>query len=373
VGDVLTLCRKPVSIDPSQQYREIGIRSFGKGIIRQTAVPGSGLSKLRYFEVPPRALMLSNIMAWEGAIAVSSNDDAGYVASNRFLSYVPVRDDEVDVGFACALFLSKTGFPLIQRASPGSIARNRTLGIDAFEGLEIPLPRVEAQRRIASRLNHVQATTRVFLDTADSQLRELAALVDRQLQELPATATMGDLMSLDVDVVSVEPNEEYRSAGVYSFGRGLFERGKIRGTDTSYTRLHRLHAGQVAMSRLKAFEGAVAVVRPEFDGWVLSPEFPTFSPRTDVVYPPYLEMLCKWTGLRTLMQKASRGIGARRERVSADAFLAIPIPLPDYEHQRRLGSLYAKAHAVRQLDERRRTLLDRLTASALDHAFAGLA
>jgi type I restriction enzyme M protein len=207
--------------------------------------------------------------------------------------------------------------------------------------------------------------------------REILALLEAMRAELgdgkAATATMRDLMSLEVDVVPVEPNEEYRSAGVYSFGRGLFDRGKIRGADTSYRRLHRLHAGQVVLSRLFAFEGAVAVVPPEFDGWVLSPEFPTFSPQHDVVHPDYLAMLCQWRGLVSLLQKASKGMGVRRTRVNANAFLAIPVPLPDYERQRRLGSLYVKARTIRQLDERRRTLLDRLTASALDHAFAGLA
>jgi type I restriction enzyme S subunit len=219
----------------------------------------------------------------------------------------------------------------------------------------------------------LQSAIACIVRRADEQLKKLNTLADRLLRGIPHTAVMGELLDLDLDVVPVTPSSEFRLAGVYGFGRGLFDRGLLQGGDTSYPRLHRLRAGQVVLSRLKAFEGAVAVVPPEFDGWVFSPEFPTFSPRNDAIHPHYLAMLCEWPGLRELMQKASRGIGARRERVSAEAFLNLIVPLPDCERQRQLGVLYTRIQAIRRIDKRRRELLDRLTASALNHAFAGLA
>ncbi len=152
VGEKLTLIRKPIHIDPEKSYRQIGIYSFGKGIIYRDPVPGSQLSKLRYFEVPADALVLSNIQAWEGAIAGSTKEDVTYIASNRFLSYV-AKTADTDTNFLRYYFLSESGHPLIQRASPGTMVRNRTLGIEAFENLQVPLPSIAEQRFIAAVLD----------------------------------------------------------------------------------------------------------------------------------------------------------------------------------------------------------------------------
>jgi len=152
-GEVLELSREPVAVDLGETYRQIGIYSWGKGIIHRSPVHGSELSKLRYFWFPPCALLLSNIQAWEGAVAVTGSDEAGYVASNRFLPYLPVDKDVAHVGYLRHYFLSEPGLAQIRSASPGTQVRNRTLGIKLFEDLLIPLPKHEEQRRIATHLD----------------------------------------------------------------------------------------------------------------------------------------------------------------------------------------------------------------------------
>jgi type I restriction enzyme S subunit len=159
VGESISLVRNPVSIDATKVYRQIGIYSFGKGIIRRDPVLGVELSKLRYFEVPVGALVLSNIQAWEGAVAVSTEADSGFIASNRFLSYYPASAD-VDTNYLRYFFLSDSGQPLIRQASPGTMVRNRTLGIKAFENLKIPLPGIDEQRRIRNLLDRAYEVLR---------------------------------------------------------------------------------------------------------------------------------------------------------------------------------------------------------------------
>ncbi|MGH9565555.1 MAG: restriction endonuclease subunit S, partial [Candidatus Angelobacter sp.] len=84
--------------------------------------------------------------------------------------------------------------------------------------------------------------------------------------------SLGEAIGIDIDEVAVFPSSTYEISGVYSFGRGLFSRGVIQGSQTSYTKLNRLHEGNVVLSRLKAFEGAISLVGKEFDGSFLSPE-----------------------------------------------------------------------------------------------------
>lgn len=152
VGDVLELQRTPIEVDPTESYKRIGIYSWGRGMLYRPEVPGSEMGSLRYFTFPAGALMLSNIQAWEAAVAVTTEAEAGYVASNRFLPYVPVTE-RVDVRYLAHYFVSEVGLEKLRAASPGTQVRNRTLGKKLFEALEIPLPPIEEQRRIADHLD----------------------------------------------------------------------------------------------------------------------------------------------------------------------------------------------------------------------------
>ena len=149
---------------------------------------------------------------------------------------------------------------------------------------------------------------------------------------------LGDVLRLAPAETPIEADDSYPIAGVYSFGRGLFQRGPIGGSETSYARLNRLEPGRLVMSRLKAFEGALTVIPAEFDGWFLSPEFPTFEIDAMQADQRYIANLCAWPSLWSRLSGQSKGVGARRERVSTDRLLAIKAPLPDLAEQRRIAA-----------------------------------
>jgi type I restriction enzyme S subunit len=149
---------------------------------------------------------------------------------------------------------------------------------------------------------------------------------------------LGDVLRLDIADETVQPDHDYPIAGVYGFGRGLFQRGPIRSDETSYPKLNRLTAGRLVMSRLKAFEGAIAVIPPEFDGWYLSPEFPTFAIDPMKADARYIANLCAWPDFWTRLGAQSKGVGARKVRVSAERLLMIKVPLPDLGEQRRIAA-----------------------------------
>ena len=145
---------------------------------------------------------------------------------------------------------------------------------------------------------------------------------------------LGDVLEESVDAVPVDPSKTYPISGVYSFGRGLFPRPPLAGNQTTYKVFHRLHTDDLVMSQLKAWEGAIARVTPEFDGWYLSPQFVTF--RAKNANPRYAEWFCKQPSVWTELLGKSRGMGASRDSVSPARFLSISIPLPRIEEQRRV-------------------------------------
>ncbi|MDD2710985.1 MAG: restriction endonuclease subunit S [Verrucomicrobiae bacterium] len=129
---------------------------------------------------------------------------------------------------------------------------------------------------------------------------------------------------------------EVNLAGVYSFARGLFKRGPMSPSETSYKSYNRLISDDFVISTPKAWEGALALVTPEFDGWFLSPVFPTFRANRERLLPKFLEWYCKRKSVWGELQRKSRGIGARRESVHPEQFLSLEIPLPPLPEQRRV-------------------------------------
>ena len=166
---------------------------------------------------------------------------------------------------------------------------------------------------------------------------------------------LGDVLTLDLDPVAIEPTATYHTAGILSYGRGLFARPAITGAETSYKQYFRLHRDQVVFSRLFAWEGAAALVASEFDGYFVSSEFPTLTVDGERAVPSYLGYLMRWPEFHELLAGATRGLGLRRQRVHVDEFLSIKVPLPDIEEQRsvaaRLRSLDGRLDRVHALGE----------------------
>lgn len=364
VGDVLSLHRLPVRIYETESYRQIGLYSWGKGFIHRPSSLGLELSRLRYFQIPAGALVLSNIQAWEAAFAVSTEVEAEFIGSNRFLSYVP-RSNDVDVRYLLHYFLSEPGLHQIRQASPGTQVRNRTLGQQLFERLKIPLPDAAEQQRIADRLDRI-STIRAF----PSPTAQLDLSIHALLREGP-DRPLAVALNLELDDFVVDRDAVYERAGVLGFGRGLFAHGPMRGSQTKYAKLRHVHKGQLVMSRLKAFEGAVAIATPEFDESVVSQEFVTFTPKAGVD-PDWVDALCKWPNFWEALRASSTGIGARRERVSADALLSLQVPYPRAASQRRISALNQSRLRVASLEAEREHLRAAILPAARNEAFAKL-
>lgn len=204
VGDVLKLDRTQIAPDPLTQYVAVGVRSFGRGLFHYEPTTGDKLGKLRFFDLPPGRLVISNIKAWEGAVALSGAADLGCVASNRFLIY-DACGSQIDLGWARWFLLSEPGNELLQRASPGSADRNRTLAARRFEDLVIPLPSIDEQRRVADRLNRasvqIDAISARTHSRPRSDIRFLPAFTDLRVGQSTAIETLGDLVDLVSDIV----------------------------------------------------------------------------------------------------------------------------------------------------------------------------
>jgi type I restriction enzyme, S subunit len=175
IGTVLEKVSVPVQVEPETQYVQIGIRSHGKGIFIKDAVSGRELGEKRVFWVQPNALVLNIVFAWEQAVARTGEQHKGKIASHRFPMYRP-RENRADVDFLNYYFKTERGKYLLELASPGGAGRNKTLGQAAFERLELSLPPLSEQKKIADILSTWDAafeTTGKLLANAEAQKRAL--------------------------------------------------------------------------------------------------------------------------------------------------------------------------------------------------------
>lgn len=152
---------------------------------------------------------------------------------------------------------------------------------------------------------------------------------------------LSEVMRICIDAVPSSELTSINLAGLYGFGRGIFQRGSISPSDTTYKHYHRLHAGDFVISTPKAWEGAIACIPQEMDGWFLSPVFPTFR-AVDRLDTRFLGWYSKREAVWRQLQAKAKGIGARRETVSPAQFLSLQIPLPSLAEQQTI---------VSQLDE----------------------
>jgi type I restriction enzyme S subunit len=137
----------PIKLGSDESYREIGIRSHGKGIFHKEPVTGRSLGSKRVYPVIPGCLTLNIVFAWERSLAVTTVRESGMIASHRFPMFRP-NLERVLPEYALLYLLSKKGTEALQLASPGGAGRNRTLSQLEFLKTPIPLPTVAEQRKI---------------------------------------------------------------------------------------------------------------------------------------------------------------------------------------------------------------------------------
>ena len=148
MGSLVQRVRRPLGVHPDRQYQEIGIRSWGRGIFHKDPAPGAALGEKSVFRIDPGDFVLNIVFAWEGAVAVASEDEMGMIASHRFPTFRPSPD--VDLDYLLMVFQSEPGRRLLEVNSPGAAGRNKTLRISRFLDEEIPLPTLDGQRAIVA-------------------------------------------------------------------------------------------------------------------------------------------------------------------------------------------------------------------------------
>lgn len=144
MAEVAPSVRRSVTVDIETRYREVGARSFGKGLFVKPDFDGADATWQKPVWNNAGDVVLSNIK-WEGAIAVAGAEHDECIASHRHITCVP-SPSVLSAGFLTYFLLSPEGREQVGFASQGTADRNRTLSLTNLGMFEFPLPPISIQR-----------------------------------------------------------------------------------------------------------------------------------------------------------------------------------------------------------------------------------
>ncbi len=155
---------------------------------------------------------------------------------------------------------------------------------------------------------------------------------------------IGTLIRQVKERIKVEPDREYKMAGVKWYGEGVFHRETVRGNAMSASQVTPLVASALIYNRLFAWKASFAVVPPELADCFVSSEFPQFIPDTARILSEYLYLFCTREATIRAVNAASTGSSAvSRNRFKEEEFLNFEISLPPLAEQKAIVDRWRKS------------------------------
>lgn len=368
---IAPLVRRPVQVEPERCYQEIGVRSFGKGVFHKPPSTSLTIGDKRVFAIEPGDLLFNIVFAWEGAVAVATEEERGAIGSHRFLTCVP--DPRLAVArYLYWYFVHERGLKQLQQASPGGAGRNRTLGVDKLAAMVVELPSVSEQRRIAAKLDGAmqQVTNlKALSQAAHSEIKAALATAFRKVIAGAPRVAMTDIAPLVRRPVVIDPDGSYPELGVRSFGKGTFRKPSLSGIEVGNKRLFEIHQGDLLFNIVFAWEGAVALASAADHGRLGSHRFLTCVPDPRRATSNFLLYYFLTQEGTQRLGAASPGGAGRNRTLGLKGLESIVVPAPSLDAQRWFDEVQQKAVSVHvgQSDVVRE--LDRLVPALLHQTF----
>lgn len=371
IGEVAPPVQRPETPIPGKEYRQVGVRLWGQGAYEREILDGAATQYNFLHRVEAGDIIVNKIWARNGSVSVIQKDLSGCYCSNEFPLFHPNSSSLSDRWF---YWMTKTRWFWAEcdMASRGTTSKSR-IRPEAFASIQIPLPDRKEQDRIVAKLDALSARIDEARECSRQIEQEAIALCRSVIHSAEASekVELSRLLKLRLPDVEVEPQLTYEFAGVYSFGRGVFKGPVKTGMEFSYPKLTRLREGDFVYPKLMAWEGALGVVPPDCDSFVVSTEFPVFEINTELVLPEVLDFYFRSPDIWPSLSGTSTGTNVRRRRLKPADFLKFRMPLPSRTVQYQLREIVKRTAAMHENVATMITQLDAMLPSILDKAFKG--
>jgi type I restriction enzyme M protein len=132
--------------------------------------------------------------------------------------------------------------------------------------------------------------------------------------------------------VKVEFTKDYKQVKVKLYGNGAVLRKIEQGSRILTKNQFIAKYGDLIVSKIDARNGAFAIIPLELDNSLVSADFPLFEIDESKIRKEYLQFFLRYYNLKEFLSKDSKGT-TNRQRIVANDFLNLEIPLPSLEYQ----------------------------------------
>lgn len=164
---------------PNTPYKAIGIRSHFKGTFQKPDSDPDKIAMEKLFVVKQNDLIVNITFAWEGAVAMATEQDNDGLVSHRFPTYL-FDEQKVSREYFRYVFPTKRFKYILTTISPGGAGRNRVLNKKDFLKIEIKLPALAEQQKISNFLDSVNK----WIDSLKAQKEKLAVYKKGMMQKI---------------------------------------------------------------------------------------------------------------------------------------------------------------------------------------------
>ncbi len=347
--EVLSLDLHKESIDASKRYEMVGVLSFGKGLFSREPVEGGNTSYKHFLKLKKNHIVMSQLFGWEGALALSNKDFDGKYVSPQFPTFL-CDHDKIDRRFLGWVMQQPSFWNDLGSRAKGMGDRRRTLNPDSLFESETPLPTLDEQLELVTRLDGLAKMTwqvETHLDAVERDAEHLLALRFHDAIAEAPMHPMAEVAPLVRRKIVIDHKKNYTELGVRSFYKGVFHRRTVPGSDFSWQDLYQVQAEDLIFSNIMAWEQAIAIAQPEDNNCVGNHRMLTCEANTKLALPSFLWYYFTTEDGFSKIYAASPGTAARNRTMTAPALMAIQVPTPSLSVQQTFVRLQAEVSALK--------------------------
>lgn len=379
---------------PTAELGEIniaGVFSFGRGLFKRGPLIPAETSYKSYNRLHEDDFVISQPKAWEGALGRVPKELEGWYLSPVFPTF-RCNESELDPRYLERFCQRQAVWIDLQSKAKALGARRETVSVDQFLTVEIPLPPLPEQKRIAARIEATAQelaraqTIRASSDLASNAL--LTATVSARFAGDSLWRPLRDAVLPTRDAVRSGPfgsqllHEEFTSEGVAAIGTRDVQTDRFDLTSGWFVtpekfetfKRYKVYPGDLLCTIVGASIGRFCVVPPEVPDAFTTKHIQALTLNSEVANSRFCSLMLNFHR-RSRASLFSQVEGSAQPSLNAAKVLATQVPLPPLAEQRRVvaevDALQTELLALKRAQAQSRAELDALLPAILDRAFAG--
>lgn len=369
--ELLTPADETVPVQQGSEYPNFGMYSFGRGLFEKSPISGAKTSAPSLRRVRAGNFVFSRLFAFEGAYGLVDDVFDGYFVSNEYPSF-QIDTRRLNARFLKLYFQLPRVWQEVAIGSKGVGSRRVRVQPAQMLTHAISLPPISEQERIVSHFEGLAEKTRqlnAHLAAIEADAETLLSLRLRAITQDAPVRRMAEIAPAIRRSVEIDVQTKYREVGARSFGKGLFEKPPFDGAEATWQKPVWIRNGDLVLSNIKAWEGAIAVADPTHDGCMASHRYITCVPKEGTVIAGYLsKYLLSPAGLEKI-GNASPGTADRNRTLSLTNLGKMEIPVPAMSDQIAFDQLRQKIAAIKTQNNTLRQANDALIPATLERIF----